>query len=341
MILERKSVGGFLAVFAPAALFVSLSSAAVPPDYQGVPYPLGSAPKEILGRIDFHDYDKGGPGISFVEDDMASGHWGGCCAGLRDTGIYADGDPDHPSFTRTNLVGYPPDTFYAAGVSYPNGVPFPSPDTSFAANDWYIGACHSNNWFNVTIHVPKPGKYWMSAFWTAMLDTIQYQVFFIGTQYSATKDTIKTDTVNLSGTNSYHAWRKCANFASIQLDSGVQIMKFYNESWHLNQDYLYFSADSGDFPTPVQQPASRSSAGAQSNLSIDRGTVKFSVPDAGKTKISVFDCRGREIMPVLNKTLSAGSHSAQFNTANLNRGIYFVRMEQGGVSSVAKFQSIR
>lgn len=328
----------FIVALAAATLLLSLSNAAVPSDYKGVPYPLGSAPKEIPGRINFHDYDKGGPGVSFLQDDMASGHWGGCFAGLRDTGIYADGDSDHPSFTMTNHFSSPNDTFYPASASYPNGVRYPSPDTSFAANDWYIGACHPNNWFNVTIHAPKTGKYWISAFWTAMLDTIQYQIFFIGTQYAATKDTIKTDTINLSGSNSYHAWRRYSDFVSVQLDSGVQIMKFYNETYHLNQDYLYFAADSGDFPTGIDQPNSKTAPKARSNLSIWRDCLKFSVPDAGKTRIVIYDCLGREMLTLLDKSIAAGSHILTFNSTCLKRGIYFLRMQHGTAATVAKFQ---
>ncbi len=73
-------------------------------------------------------------------------------------------------------------------------------------------------------------------------------------------------------------------------------------------------------------------------IAMSQGPVHFSLPDAGRTKISVFDCLGREIMPVLDRTLSAGSHTAALNENNLNRGIYFVRMEHEGAISVAMFQ---
>jgi hypothetical protein len=338
--LKSKTVRRlFLIVQAAVALFALFANAAVPANYLGKTYPLGSAPKEIPGRINFHEYDKGGPGVSFVEDDMASGHWGGCTAGLRDTGIYADGDPDHPSFQHTNNPSFPDDTFYADGMKYPNGVRYPGPDTS--KHDWYIGACHPNNWFNITVHVSKPGKYWISSIWAAMETDIHYQLFFIGTQYAATRDTIKTDTVRLAGHNSYTTWWKYADFASITLDSGVQIVKFYNESYHVNQDFLYFAADSGRFLTGTQQPVSKAPGKPQSNLSINRGTVGFALPQAGRARISVYDCCGRELQTVLDRYLLAGSHSVALNAKGLKKGVYFVRMEHGAVSSVAKFDQAR
>jgi hypothetical protein len=344
MVFVEKSWKILLAALAAMALFVSLASAAVPSYYKGVPYPIGSIPKEIPGRINFHDYDAGGPNVSFEQDDMASQHFGGCTAGLRDTGIYKDGDSDHPSFSMTNHDPAPehsPDTFYATGVSFPNGVKYPSSDTSFAASHWYIGAIHPNDFFNVTIHVSKPGNYWISSIWAAMETNIYYEMFFIGTQYAATKDTIKTNVVHLTGYNSYHAWRRYADFTSIQLDSGIQVMKFHTLSYHLNLDFLHFAADSGNFPTEVTQPSVKPFETGSFNLSMNRETVRFTLTNAGKTRIALFDCIGREIMQVLNRDLPSGNHSVSLNTIRLKQGIYFVRIEHGGTTNVAKFHTTR
>ena len=79
----------------------------------------------------------------------------------------------------------------------------------------------------------------------------------------------------------------------------------------------------------------------QSNLSIDRGIVEFALPQAGRTRISVYDCLGREMQTVLDRYLSAGSHSVALNATGLKKGVYFVRMEHGGVNSVAKFGHAR
>ena len=334
----------FLAL-AAVALFAIVGNAAVPSYYNGRIFPAGGAAKEIPGRINFRDYDLGGRGVAWVQDNVAyDGLAGGCTAAGRDN----DGDAQHPAMTMTNHeTDTKFDTFYTDGAT-PTAVRYPSPDTSFAANDWYIGACHPNNWFNVTVHVSKPGKYWISSIWAAMNTTLNYQISFIGTQYAATKDTVKTPDVNLKGYNTYHGWRRYPDFASIQLDSGVQVMKFFNKSYHINQDFLYFAADSGKFPmmpndtrTAIGKPASGVPAGTQSNLSTCRETVRFFVPDAGKTKISVFDCIGRKIMVVLDRALATGNHSVTLNEAGLKNGIYFLRMEHDGASTVAKFQIFR
>jgi hypothetical protein len=45
---------------------------------------------------------------------------------------------------------------------------------------------------------------------------------------------------------------------------------------------------------------------------MSQGPVHFSLPDAGRTKISVFDCLEREIDLVLNKNLGAGEHTCHY-----------------------------
>lgn len=118
-------------------------------------------------------------------------------------------------------------------------------------------------------------------------------------------------------------------------------MQFQNNNVHLNQDFLYFASDTGKMPTGVEQPMSKASGNAQSNLAFDKGLIKLTVPDAGETKISVYDCLGREIASLLDRSVSAGSHTVVLNESGLKRGVYFVRMEHGGAASVAKFQCTR
>jgi hypothetical protein len=341
--LKGKRV--LLAIAAVAGI-VWVANGAIPAGYKGKPYPPGSAPHEIPGRINFHEYDyvspsQGSPnGVTFIQDDL-SGSAQGSTAGGRDgtiPGIPIDSCNAWPAMWKTNHTtdDHTPDTFYAAGVTWPHGVRYPNPaDTN--AFDWYIGASHPDGMTKYTVHVPKAGKYWISSIWASASPPAQYHLSF----YNGAS-TVSTPSVICNGmTGSYHAWYKFSDFASVQLDSGVQVMQFQNESMHLNQDFIYIAADSGQFTTGIEQPASKAQGKPQSNLSIDREIIRFAVPSAGKTKISVYDCLGREIMPVLDRSLAAGSHTVAFNEAGLNKGIYFVRMEHAGNLSVTRFQYTR
>lgn len=331
----------FPAALAAGAMFVSLSNAAIPAGYKGLPYPPGSAPHEIPGRVNFHDYDwvppslGGSNGITFVQDDL-SGSAGSTAAG-RDgkvAGIPADSDNSWPAFYLTWHADH--DTFYASGVTYPNGAIYPGPDTSVAHADYYIGASHPDGMTKYTIHVPKAGKYWISSCWAADAWPIQFKINFMN---GAT--TISTPTVTLNGSGSYHAWREYGDFTSIQLDSGIQVMQFQNGSYHLNQDFLYIAADSGQFTTEIRQASVNPAASQPFGIAVGQGAVRFSLPDAGNTKISVFDCLGKEIAKVLDRNLAAGKHSLALSEIGLRNGIYFVRMQHGNASVTARLQVTR
>jgi hypothetical protein len=331
----------FLAALAVGVLFLSLANAEIPAGYKGKPYPPGSAPHEIPGRVNFHDYDwvppslGGSNGVTFVQDDLSGS--AGSTAGGRDgkvAGIPFDSCNSWPAYYLTWHADH--DTFYATGVTYPNGTIYPGPDTALAHSDYYIGASHPDGMTKYTIHVPKAGKYWISSIWGADAYPIKFHINFMNGAA-----TVSTPTVTCNGSGSYHAWRKYSDFTSIQLDSGVQVMQFQNESYHLNQDFLYIAADSGQFTTEIRQATFNPAASPSFGIAVGQAAVRFSLPDAGNTKVSVFDCLGIEIAKVLDRNLAAGKHSLALSEICLRNGIYFVRMEHGNGSVIARFQVTR
>jgi hypothetical protein len=58
-------------------------------------------------------------------------------------------------------------------------------------------------------------------------------------------------------------------------------------------------------------------------------TISFSLAQAGNVKLTLFDALGSEIGEIADKEFSAGSHSINFNAANLTSGVYFYRIEAG------------
>jgi hypothetical protein len=185
----------FMAVLAAGTLFVSFSYAAIPAGYLGKPYPPGSPPHEIPGRVNFHDYDYVSPSVNggksinvtFLQDNQAYGPTSvGGTAGGRDgkvPGVPIDSDNTWPAFFLSWHLfngSLQPDTFYTpvwGWGSYPMGVRYPSTDTSF--NDWYIGVTHPNGWTKFTIHVPTAGKYWISSIFTAYAQPMQFTINFL------------------------------------------------------------------------------------------------------------------------------------------------------------------
>ena len=67
------------------------------------------------------------------------------------------------------------------------------------------------------------------------------------------------------------------------------------------------------------------------------GTLRFSLPGNGMTCISVYDISGRLVLPPQNEALGSGEHSIVLDTATLDKGVYFVRVEACGTMMDARF----
>jgi hypothetical protein len=325
-----------LAALATGAFLFSVSQAAIPTGYVGKPYPPGSGPHEIPGRINFREYDYVPPslgssrGVTFVQDDVAGTVNGSNAAG-RDgkiAGFAVDSDNVWPAFWATNDNPGDVDTWVNGG-RYPDSL-----DTSVV--DYYIGASHANSMTKFTVHVPTAGKYWISSIFAAAEQPPHFQISFLNGD-----KTVTVASGNLNGVASYHIWQEFSDFASIQLDSGVQVLYFQNGTNHLNQDFLYIAADSGQFSTAILRTPAKSTNAGPLNISLAQKTVRFSIPDAGMTKVAVFDCLGKEISQIMNRTLVAGEHTVSVNTANLKQGVYFLRVSHNGIAGVVKFENFK
>jgi MYXO-CTERM domain-containing protein len=130
------------------------------------------------------------------------------------------------------------------------GTYYPSPTTA----DYYIGAIRPNDWVNVTVNVRTAGTYVLSSTWASAGGSIDMKVFF--------NDVLKNET-KAPTTGGYHNWVPFPNYAMVQLDQGVQVMKFQSVVEHLNWDYIQFSlvlpdggVDNGDSDggTPASGP---------------------------------------------------------------------------------------
>ncbi len=58
-------------------------------------------------------------------------------------------------------------------------------------------------------------------------------------------------------------------------------------------------------------------------------TIEFSIPNAEKVTLKVYDILGKQIASLVNEEKPAGSYSVQFNASRLASGVYFYRIEAG------------
>ncbi len=64
--------------------------------------------------------------------------------------------------------------------------------------------------------------------------------------------------------------------------------------------------------------------------------VRFTVPNAGNVRISVYDALGKEVRLLVNESLQVGIYETDFDAANTPSGVYFYRMEAGNFSETKK-----
>ena len=55
-------------------------------------------------------------------------------------------------------------------------------------------------------------------------------------------------------------------------------------------------------------------------------TITFALPTESKVMLRVYDALGRVVASLVNRTMSAGSHSVVFDAGDLASGIYFYRL---------------
>jgi hypothetical protein len=226
--LEEEKMGGrfvvlgrSLAVAMPMLLWVAPSRADIPAGYKGTPY-MGT-PWPIPGRIEFENYDDGGQDVAWHVDDNTGNFGQGGCAGndLR-MGI-------HPQICRTNTSVGENDLFSAGpqkGTHYPSDA---------MPQSYYIGYTHPFDWVKLTVNVATAGTYKISSTWASDpggAGGIKMQILF--------NDKVKAD-VSLTGTGGYHNWVEFPDFATVELEAGVQVLEFAPKSFHLNYDYMQIS----------------------------------------------------------------------------------------------------
>lgn len=64
--------------------------------------------------------------------------------------------------------------------------------------------------------------------------------------------------------------------------------------------------------------------------------ISYSIPIATQIKITILDMHGKKVLCLVNEKKSAGKYKIDFNRMNLLSGIYFYKIEAGGMSEIKK-----
>lgn len=102
---------------------------------------------------------------------------------------------------------------------------------------------------------------------------------------------------------------------------------------------VYISSDEGSMFILVLTPDKvnsiseenilQSSINLYPNPAKDQFTLSFTAKESVKVKASLFDLAGKEVMPLLDRSFSAGHQNHQFDLHELTSGCYFLKMMAG------------
>jgi hypothetical protein len=273
-----------------ASLFVgSAARAQIPAGYAGTPFDPAKAggvgiipttvkagPYLLPGRLDFVNYDMGGPGVAFQAGDkdlMKAGY------GYRS---------DHPAPTISKTSVAEGDVWYNTGTAV-DGTQYPSTTVV----DFYLGAIQVGDWFNFTVNVQTAGTYNLSSTWSSGNGppggeggdgSMGLEVFVNDTKVA----TWTAGFPNYTTKANFHNWIPYPSLATITLEAGPQLIKLQSTTKHLNLDYVEFALagdDGGVLSTDAgADDASSATSGAASGAS--SGTAVTSSGSASSTGAS-------------------------------------------------------
>jgi hypothetical protein len=199
----------------------------IPPGYAGTPFK--GKPQAIPGRIEFENFDEGGPGVAFLHHvgTQSSG------ADYRPGGLV-------PPICATNVISM--DT-WTDGTIYPS-----------AANpkSYYVCQTHAGEWVKMTVSVAQTGTYILSSAFASNIANIDIDL-------RANDIDLTPGGFKAPATANYHVWKKYDDFARVDLKAGLWVLQFTATAAGLQYDYLEFklagdTSDAGAAPPDGAAP---------------------------------------------------------------------------------------
>jgi hypothetical protein len=69
--------------------------------------------------------------------------------------------------------------------------------------------------------------------------------------------------------------------------------------------------------------------------------INFSIPTNGFVTMKIFDVAGKEVMTLVNKSMTVGNYTVDFNGTALSSGVYFYRLESGSFVETKKMMLVK
>ena len=103
-------------------------------------------------------------------------------------------------------------------------------------------------------------------------------------------------------------------------DERIQFQKIVSAVKASSQDIPAVVDIRGNFPNPFNPST----------------TISFSIPKQSYIILSVYNITGQKVATLVDKHMSAGSHSVIFDGSDLGSGVYLYRLESKGFTKTGK-----
>jgi photosystem II stability/assembly factor-like uncharacterized protein len=131
-----------------------------------------------------------------------------------------------------------------------------------------------------------------------------------------------------------------------QINTGLPIMDIRSVAVDA-QDYLYAGSwGMSMFKTTIStfvsveniefEPTSFSLEQNYPNPFNPSTTIKYSIPELSKVKITLFNLLSEEVTTIVNEEKNAGNYSVEFNASSLPSGVYFYQLQAGNFIETKK-----
>jgi hypothetical protein len=321
-----------IAIAAMAAAFFAISVGAatipsgIPAGYLGKPFccdTLMGHYQQIPGVVKLAFFDSGGEGVGFHDAD--NGHQGDCCLRklANGTAIAADQPVDMQIFN----------SYWDWTIN----------NTQEELGSWHISWIVSDpvtgEWQKMSVHVNTAGTYTIDQH-AACVDSLNSTSMTFNNAAPIFVNNLPHVLASQihGGSEIWHIWNLFKDVATVDLDTGLYVLKFQYVQGGWNYDKLIFRLLGS---AVSQQPAYRNptagSLGLHAIISGDELRLSFKSPGTGEAKISLVNCAGKSVFSSAENSGATGLQCRTVSLRNMRPGVYFVQVEQNGCREVRSF----
>jgi hypothetical protein len=294
----------------PGAHSARAATSDLPSGYPGLPY-QGKV-QEIPGRVFLSDFDQGPKDVAW-HDFEARNVWACKVRDSTAVGLQLMGQGGDKGDTKEA------DSLVKARMG-----------------KCYLAQTNSGDWTKYTVRVKQKGDYSL-----AMLSTAsETQVPFVAVSLLNGKDSTGSGQITLPITTYFHHWVYTRDLKRMSLDTGLQVLRFdIPGNGPMNIDYIDFTLAG---PSALKASATDGNGGPSVRGIVREAggatRVDFRGGSAGTVRVRVFAASGARIFETEAESKAGGISSVRFragrSAAASSPGLLFVKLEQGGASSV-------